>query len=123
LGGKVLRIDRNGNPAPGNNPPVGADPRIFTYGHRNVQGISFRPGTSTAYISEHGPGHTDEVTSLSAGGNGGWDPKPDPGVNCADNYCGYITNKSDGTLTPLTDRVKFPGALRPIWANQGRSQG
>ena len=37
LGGKVLRVDRDGNAAPGNNAPRGGDPRIFTYGHRNVQ--------------------------------------------------------------------------------------
>ena len=37
LGGKVLRIDRDGNAAPGNGAPLGADPRIYAYGFRNVQ--------------------------------------------------------------------------------------
>lgn len=121
LGGKVLRVTRSGSAAPGNNSP--GDPRIYTYGHRNVQGISFRPGTGQPFTSEHGPGHSDEVTPLVAGGNGGWDPKPEPGVSCADNYCGYISNKLNGTPTPMTDTGKFPTAMRPSWNNNGRSQG
>ncbi|MEM9096661.1 MAG: PQQ-dependent sugar dehydrogenase, partial [Pseudomonadota bacterium] len=42
LCGKVLRIDSDGNAHPDNNPPEGFDKRIYTYGHRNVQGIDFR---------------------------------------------------------------------------------
>ncbi|WP_413569443.1 PQQ-dependent sugar dehydrogenase [Bdellovibrio sp. HCB117] len=113
LGGKVLRIDTSGNGAPNNNFPSGGDPRIFTFGHRNVQGITFHPVTGQPYISEHGPNHSDEVTRLVAGGNGGWDPKPEPGVTCADNYCGYISNKPSGIPTPMTDLEKFPNAMRP----------
>ena len=123
LGGKVLRIDRNGSAVPGNNMPMGGDPRIFTYGHRNVQGITFRPDTGQPFVSEHGPGHSDEVTPLVAGGNGGWDPKPEAGVACASNYCGYTSNKPDGTPTPMTDLSKFPNALRPSWSNDGVSEG
>ncbi|WII72606.1 PQQ-dependent sugar dehydrogenase [Bdellovibrio sp. 22V] len=80
LGGKVLRVTTAGAAAPGNTPPAGGDARIFTYGHRNPQGISFHPATAQPFISEHGPEHSDEVTPLVVGGNGGWDPKPDPGV-------------------------------------------
>ncbi len=119
LGGKVLRIDRNGAAAPGNNTPSGGDPRIFTYGHRNVQGITFRPGTGQPFVSEHGPGHSDEVTPLVAGGNGGWDPLCTNGVN----YCGYTSNQANGSPTPMTDTAKFPNAMRPSWNNNGRSQG
>jgi aldose sugar dehydrogenase len=114
LGGKVLRVDRHGNAAPGNQTPEGGDARIFTYGHRNVQGIAFHPTTGQPYIAEHGPGHSDEVTPLTAGGNGGWDPKPEAGVSCADDYCGYISNKPDGTPTPMTDTAKFPHAMQPL---------
>src|SRR5688572_6387537 len=64
LGGKVLRITTSGAAAPGNAPPAGFDARIFTYGHRNVQGITFRPGTGQPFVSEHGPNHSDEVTAL-----------------------------------------------------------
>jgi glucose/arabinose dehydrogenase len=123
LGGKVLRIDRDGAPAPDNKTPAGGDPRIFTHGHRNVQGIAFRPGTGQPFSCEHGPGHSDEVTPLVAGGNGGWDPKPDPNVSCASNYCGYISNRSDQKPTSMTDLDKFPSALRPSWTNSGTSEG
>ncbi|MES3035412.1 MAG: PQQ-dependent sugar dehydrogenase [Gemmatimonadota bacterium] len=120
LGGKVLRVTTDGAAAPGNNPPAGYDPRIFTYGHRNVQGIDFRPGSGVPFISEHGPNHSDEVTALRAGGNGGWDPKERPSLNCADGYCGYAGNP---TTMPMTDLQRFPNAMRPAWTNNGSSQG
>ena len=123
LGGKVLRIDRDGRPAPGNTTPKGADARLFTYGHRNVQGIAFHPVTGQPFACEHGPGHSDEVTPLVAGGNGGWDPAPTRGVSCASDYCGYTSNKPDGSRTSMTDRERFPAALPPSWTNQGVSEG
>lgn len=123
LGGKILRVDRNGAAAAGNKTPKGGDSRILTYGHRNVQGLTFRTRTNQVFIAEHGPGHTDEVNLLVPGGNFGWDPAPDSSVSCADNYCGYISNKIDGTLTSMTDLKKFPKAIRPIWTNAGMSQG
>lgn len=120
LGGKVLRLTTTGSAAPGNAPPAGFDPRIYTYGHRNVQGITFRPGTGQPFISEHGPNHSDEVTPLVNGGNGGWDPQNRPGLTCPDNYCGYA---GSATTMPMTDRTRFPNALLPVWSNNGASQG
>ena len=120
LGGKVLRITSTGAGAPGNTPPSGFDPRIFTYGHRNVQGITFRPGTGQPFVSEHGPNHSDEVTPLVNGGNGGWDPKDRPSLSCPGGYCGYAGNAS---TMPMTDVARFPNAMRPSWTNNGNSQG
>ena len=120
LGGKVLRVDRNGTAAPGNNPPAGFDARIFTYGHRNPQGITFRPGTGDAFVAEHGPNHSDEITRLFAGGNAGWDPKARTALTCPDSYCGYAGNV---TTMPMTDAARFPGAMAPAWVNSGASQG
>lgn len=120
LGGKVLRLNRDGSAAPGNNPPNGFDPRIFAYGFRNVQGITFRPGTGQPFISEHGPNHSDEVTPLVAGGNGGWDPQNRPALSCPGSYCGYSGNP---TTMPMTDLTRFPNAMRPSWQNNGQSQG
>jgi aldose sugar dehydrogenase len=122
LGGKVLRVDRDGNAAPGNNAPAGFDARIYTYGHRNPQGITFRPGTNQPFTAEHGPGHSDEVTPLVAGGNAGWDPRPNVGARgaCPGDYCGY---QGDATFMPMTDTTRFPAALRPTWNNTGSSQG
>ena len=123
LGGKILRIDRDGNPAPVNQTPAGGDPRIYTFGHRNVQGIDFHPVTGRPFASEHGPGHDDEVTPLAPGGNGGWDPAPGKGVSCPADYCGYTSNRPDGTPTPMTDLDRFPDALKPSWNNRGVSEG
>ena len=94
LGGKVLRIDRDGRAAPGN--PFGF--RWYTKGHRNVQGIAFQPGTGTAFSVEHGPDRDDEVNVLRSGGNYGWDPVP-----------GY--NES----VPMTDTRRHPSALSAVW--------
>ncbi len=120
LGGKVLRVDRDGAAAPGNAAPVGFDRRIYTYGHRNVQGITFRPGSGQAFVAEHGPNHSDEVTPLLNGGNGGWDPQLRPGLTCPDGYCGYAGNPM---TMPMTDLARFPSAMRPAWTNNGSSQG
>jgi glucose/arabinose dehydrogenase len=116
----VLRVTTSGAAAPGNAPPQGFDPRIFTYGHRNVQGITFRPGSGQPFISEHGPNHTDEVTALVNGGNGGWDPQNRPGLNCPDSYCGYAGTQ---TTMPMTDMTRFPNAMPAIWNNNRTSQG
>lgn len=120
LGGKVLRVTTSGAAAPGNNAPAGFDARIYSYGHRNVQGIAFHPTANTVVVAEHGPNHSDEVTPLVAGGNGGWDPQDRAGLSCPDGYCGYSGNP---TTMPMTDRTRFPSALLPVWANNGASQG
>jgi len=120
LGGKVLRVTGAGAAASSNAPPAGFDRRIFTYGHRNVQGITFRPGTGQPFSSEHGPNHSDEVTPLVNGGNGGWDPKDRPSLSCPGGYCGYAGNQS---TMPMTDVARFPNAMPPSWNNTGASQG
>jgi len=121
LGSKVFAITRDGAPRPGNviQPPRG-DPRIFTYGLRNVQGIAMRPGTDQIYIAEHGPNHSDEVTLLVNGGNGGWDPKDRPGLNCQGDYCGYRGNP---TTMPMTDFNRFPDAIPALWDFNQASAG
>ncbi|TFY98579.1 PQQ-dependent sugar dehydrogenase [Ramlibacter rhizophilus] len=124
LGGKVLRVNRDGSAAPGNNTPAGGDPRIFTYGHRNVQGITFRPAgqpnAGQPFTGEHGPNHSDEVTALVAGGNAGWDPQNRPRLRCPDDYCGYA---GDPTTMPMTDTQRFPQAMPPSWVHNGSGRG
>ena len=132
MGGKVLRIDRDGKAAPGNGAPAGFDARVYTYGHRNPQGITFRPGTNQPFTAENGPWHTDEVTALTPGGNAGWDPRPNVGGRgaCPDNYCGYSPNqmgavppKERAAFMPMTDTKTYPNAMLPAWTNDGLSQG
>ncbi len=75
LAGKVLRVTPDGDPAP-DNPDLGADadPRVFTYGHRNPQGIVRLPD-GTPVTNEHGPTGYDEVNRLVAGADYGWPDK------------------------------------------------
>lgn len=131
LCGKVLRIDTDGNAHPDNNPPAGFDKRIYTYGHRNVQGIDFRPSDGRAFTAEHGPWHSDEITALVNGGNGGWDPQQNiAGRNsCPDEYCGYEPDQMDGkdpavraSYMPMSD-TRFADLMHPTWNNNGYSQG
>jgi len=71
--GKVVRLTREGAPAPGN-PFVGtpgARPEIWSYGHRNPQGATLAPG-GTLWELEHGPQGGDEVNLPQAGRNYGW---------------------------------------------------
>ncbi|MFO0205456.1 MAG: PQQ-dependent sugar dehydrogenase, partial [Betaproteobacteria bacterium] len=121
-----------GKAAPNNGAPAGFDPRIYAYGLRNPQGITFRPGTNQPVIAENGPWHSDEVTVLVPGGNGGWDPRPNVGGRgaCPDNYCGYSPNqmgamdpKQRAAFMPMTDTKTYPNAMRPAWNNDGLSQG
>ncbi len=132
MGSKVIRVDTDGNAAPENAPPEGFDPRTFTYGHRNVQGITFHPETGQPIIAEHGPWHSDEITVLSNGGNGGWDPRDNMAGrgDCPDGYCGYMPNQNEGmnryeraAFMPMTDFETYPDAMEPIWTNNGWSQG
>lgn len=102
LGGKVLRVDPvTGAGWPSN--PFAPSPnldtrRIFTYGHRNVQGLSERPGTSQMWSVEHGPLRDDEINRLRPGGNAGWNPVPD-------------YNES----VPMTDTA-LPNAMPAAWS-------
>lgn len=132
IAGKILRIDGDGNAAPDNGAPDGFDARIYTYGHRNVQGIAFHPATGAAIAAEHGPWHSDEITLLRPGGNAGWDPRPNMAgrAECPDDYCGYSPNQLEGmdryeraSFMPMTDMGTYPDAMAPMWDNNGWSQG
>jgi glucose/arabinose dehydrogenase len=109
LGGKVLRIDlRTGEALPDNPFSSSADPnerRILSYGHRNVQGVTVRPGTGQVFTAEHGPTFDDEINIVRAGGNYGWDPSKGG------------TDTSYDESVPMTDTERFPAAVRPLWTS------
>jgi glucose/arabinose dehydrogenase len=80
LAGKTLRLDESGG-IPADNPFVGradARPEIWSYGHRNSQGIDWQPGSGLLFETEHGPsgfdgpGGGDEVNVVDRGNNYGW---------------------------------------------------
>ena len=70
--GKVVRITTSGSPAPGNPVLAGAQPGLWSYGHRNPQGAALHADTGQLWTSEHGPQGGDEVNLTQAGRNYGW---------------------------------------------------
>ena len=69
--GKILRLNTDGT-IPADNPVLnGVRSHIYSYGHRNPQGLGFAPN-GLLYSSEHGPGTDDELNLIVAGGNYGW---------------------------------------------------
>ncbi|WP_328604377.1 PQQ-dependent sugar dehydrogenase [Amycolatopsis sp. NBC_00345] len=107
LGGKVLRINaKTGEPLPDNPFFSSADEnerRVWTYGHRNIQGVAIRPGTGQVVTSEHGPTFDDEVNLIKRGGNYGWDPSKGG------------TDTTYDESVPMTDKKRFPDAVDPLW--------
>ncbi len=70
--GKVLRITRDGAPAPGNPALPGWAPEVWSLGHRNLQGATLHPETGALWTVEHGARGGDEVNTPQAGKNYGW---------------------------------------------------
>ena len=114
LGGKVLRLDLStGGPAPGNPFAAAADPAerlVFSYGHRNVQGVTVQPGTGRLFVAEHGPDVDDEINLLQAGANYGWDPSRGG------------TEDSYDESVPMTDLARFPDAVPAVWSSGGSTE-
>ena len=72
--GSVLRMRPDGSPSPRTAALAipGAAPEVFTFGHRNPQGLAIHPATGAVWIHEHGPRGGDEVNVLRGGANYGW---------------------------------------------------
>lgn len=74
LAGKVIRLTRDGQ-VPPDNPFVGrtgARPEIWSYGHRNPQGLAVNPWTGSLWEAEFGPRGGDEINLIRRGANYGW---------------------------------------------------
>ncbi|CAN5923349.1 PQQ-dependent sugar dehydrogenase [soil metagenome] len=103
LGGKVVRLKDDGT-VPPDNPFAGrpgARPEIFTWGHRNPQGLAMHPETGRIWEAEHGPRGGDELNLLTAGANYGW-PRATNGID----YNGAIISPNK-SLPGMEDPVRF----------------
>lgn len=93
--GKILRLNDDGN-IPEDNPFE--DSAVFSYGHRNPQGLAWHPETNRLYATEHGPSANDELNEIEAGKNYGW---PDIiGESKEERFVGPILSSRGDTWAP-----------------------
>ena len=100
-GGKVYRLNADGT-IPADNPFIAsknAKTAIYSYGHRNPQGMVIHPKTRDIWTHEHGPKGGDEINIIKSGKNYGW-----PVITYGINYIG----------TKITDETTKPGMEEPL---------
>lgn len=101
-GGKIFRINDDGS-IPSDNPYSNSqiiNPAIYSYGHRNPQGIFLHPSTDEIWTNEHGPKGGDEINIIEKGKNYGW-----PVISYGVNYNG----------TSFTDKTHEEGMEQPYY--------
>jgi len=98
--GGVVRLNMDGT-IPDDNPALeNGAPGLYSYGHRNVQGIARNPATGSVFTHEHGPRGGDEINILKPGANYGW-----PEITYGINYDGSI----------ITEEHAREGLEQPAW--------
>ncbi|EED34549.1 soluble aldose sugar dehydrogenase YliI [Luminiphilus syltensis NOR5-1B] len=119
--GKVLRINADGS-LPADNPFPDHAPRVYSYGHRNPQGLLRVKGTDTVWLIEHGPMGGDELNLLQPGINYGW-----PAITYGLDYSGEIISpytEAEGMEQPVeywvpsiapSGLARVEGPLFPEW--------
>ncbi len=111
LAGKVLRLNADGS-VPADNPFPGSP--VYTYGHRNPEGLAWQPLSGRLFAVEHGPSGHDEVNLLSAGGNYGW---PNVAGLAADGrYLDPVHESGSQTWAPA-GAAFYDGNRFPQWQN------
>src|SRR5690606_18899492 len=97
-----VRITKEGQPAAGNPSlnTTGALAEIYTYGHRNPQGLALHPVTGEVWLSEHGPRGGDEINRLEAGSNYGW-PVITYGIEYSGEVIGDGIQQKEGMVQPV----------------------
>ena len=95
--GKLLRMNDDGSPAPGN--PFPESPYVYSYGHRNPQGLALG-ADGVVWLHEHGPRGGDEVNRIEVGVNYGW-----PAITHGVDYSG-------AQISPYTE---WEGMAQPDW--------
>ncbi|GAB3883964.1 PQQ-dependent sugar dehydrogenase [Spirosoma agri] len=125
--GKVIRITKEGKPAPGNpfEGQAGARPELYSYGHRNVQSLAFHPVTGDLWEAEFGPRGGDELNHIKPGKNYGW-PTITYGIEYSGEKVGEGIQQKEGLEQPVYywDPVVSPSGMTfytsdriPEWKN------
>lgn len=101
--GGVHRLTTAGKPAPGNpfTDDASVNDTFFTYGNRNIQGMTIHPETGEIWSHEHGPRGGDEINIIRAGNNYGW-----PDVTYGIAYSGGIISEKT-TMEGVTDPLHY----------------
>jgi glucose/arabinose dehydrogenase len=125
--GKIHRITKDGQAAPGN-PFIAhenAMPEIYSYGHRNVQGVAFQPQTGELWAHEFGPRGGDELNLIKPGKNYGW-PLITYGTEYSGRKIGDSIQQKDGLEQPVyywdpvvspSGMIFYTGNNIPEWTN------
>ncbi len=123
--GKIVRITPDGG-VPRDNPFVGkagASPEVWSYGHRNPQGLTINPADGSLWEQEHGPMGGDEINVIAPGGNYGW-PVVCFGVNYDGTPVGAGKSHQQGMVDPVwhwtpsiapSGMTFYTGDLFPKW--------
>jgi aldose sugar dehydrogenase len=123
--GKMIRLHDDGR-VPSDNPFVnrpGAKPEIWSYGHRNVQGIAIHPQTGDIWTNEHGPQGGDELNLVQPGRNYGW-PVIGYGVSYTTGLAIHSGTHRDGMEQPsqvwvpsigISGAMFYTGDRFPLW--------
>jgi len=123
--GKVIRITTDGKPAPGNPIIDPARPEIYSFGHRNVQGLAIHPVTGDIWEGEFGPRGGDEINLLQPGKNYGW-PTITYGIEYGGPKVGDGITQKDGLEQPVyywdpsispSGITFYSGSSIPEWEN------
>ncbi|MBI2256107.1 MAG: PQQ-dependent sugar dehydrogenase [Proteobacteria bacterium] len=113
LGGKIFRLNRDGS-VPADN-PFATSP-VWSYGHRNPQGLAFRPIDGALWSTEHGPDTQDEVNLIVKGGNYGWPlcRGTDPCAELGD-YRPAMAEFDHTDTIAISDLIFYRGDAFPDW--------
>ena len=100
--GKIVRITKEGKPVKGNpfESQTDARPELYSYGHRNVQGLALNPATGELFSNEFGPRGGDEINHVRAGKNYGW-PTITYGIEYSGKKVGDAIQQKEGLEQPV----------------------
>ena len=125
--GKIIHITTDGKPV-ANGPfasTTGAKPELYSYGHRNVQGLTFNPVTGDLWSNEFGPRGGDEINRVQSGKNYGW-PIITYGIEYSGKKIGESIQQKEGMEQPVyywdpsvspSGMTFYSGDMMPEWKN------